>query len=400
MSRAAATAIIVAVMLVSLAFASPAAACLWDTDTLLEERRGMPEIAAILAGKWERHSTFFYEQRIAASRKTLEADPKNLAAMDDLAVALEKTGHINEAIDVMRRKLEIDPAGYTTHANLGTFYLHAGDFDAGITHIKRALEINPDAHFGRERYQLMVAEFIRDGKANPAVFESGSFVLPLIIGEQDSRKLVGDEAYYKMLTQHRENVYRGRGRDNPEVGKAIEGVVGMIRFGTGTSPDLFFALGDLLAAREDRHLAYRAYHRALELGHRDPELARKAMESMRGFHEDTSNFRDEVIAAERSDGAAWVAAYQKYEDDLLRAGRDTSDTAQFAAFYSKHGDPRAKPSAFAASIASLRANVRHNPLTLVPLGGGVLLVLVIVVTLWRRAGRRGARAALTPITTE
>src|SRR5687768_13197979 len=118
MSRAAVT--IVAVTLVSLALASPAAACLWDTDTLLDERRGMPEIAAILAGKWERHSPFFYEQRIAASRKALEADLKNLAAMDDLAVALEKTGRVDEAIDVMKRKLELDPAGYTTHANLGT----------------------------------------------------------------------------------------------------------------------------------------------------------------------------------------------------------------------------------------------------------------------------------------
>jgi tetratricopeptide (TPR) repeat protein len=231
--------------------ASPAAACLWDTDTLLDEQRGMPSVAAILAGKWERHSVFFYENRIAASRKLLETDPNNLAAMDDLAVALEKTGRVNEAIAVMKQKLAIDADGYTTHANLGTFYLHRGDpgdLDAGITHIQRALEINADAHFGRERYQLMVAQYIRDGKKNPAVFASGSFVAPIIIAEGDeTRKMIGDEKYYQLLADHRDLIYHGRGPGDPKIDKAIEGVVGMIRFGTGTSPDLFYALGDLLA---------------------------------------------------------------------------------------------------------------------------------------------------------
>ena len=371
---------------------SRAMACLWDVDTLLDEQRGMPTVASILAGKWERHSAFFYENRIAASRKTLESDPKNLAAMDDLAVALEKTGRVNDAIDVMKRKLELDPNGYTTHANLGTFYLHSGDFDAGITHIKRALEINPDAHFGRERFQLMVAEYIRDGKKNPAVFASGSFVTPLIVGEgNDTRKKVGDEEYYKNLADSREMIYAGRRRDNPEITKAIEGVVGMIRFGTGTSPDLFFALGDLLAARQDRHLAYRAYHRAAELGHRDPKQVRDAMERMRSFHEDTRNFSDDVIAAERKDGAAWLAAYQAYEDDLLRAGRDTANPAQFAAFYKKHGDPRDKPAIASLWLATTLGAIRRNRLITLLIAAGVLAVIVYLAQHWKR--RQPHRAA-------
>lgn len=38
---------------------APAAACIWDYDTLRDEQRGLPTVAAILAGKWERHSDFF-----------------------------------------------------------------------------------------------------------------------------------------------------------------------------------------------------------------------------------------------------------------------------------------------------------------------------------------------------
>jgi len=45
----------------------------------------------------------------------------------------------------------------------------------------------------------------------------------------------------------------------------FDGIVGMIRFGTGKSAELYLTLGDLLAIRGDKHLAYRAYQRALEL---------------------------------------------------------------------------------------------------------------------------------------
>ena len=395
MTRRPAVTVVVA-LVIAITLAAPASACLWDRDTLLDEQRGMPTVASILAGKWERHSSSFYEQRIAASRKTLDADPKNLAAMDDLAVALEKTGRVDEAIATMKRKLEVDPDGYTTHANLGTFYLHAGDFENGIAHIKRAMEINPDAHFGRERYQLMVAQYIRDGKKNPAVFESGSFVLPLLIGDPNERAVLNDDAkYFEMLKQQRENIYRGRG-ENPEVSKAIEGVVGMIRFGTGTSPDLFYALGDLLAARQDRHLAYRAYHRALELNHRNPEQVKHAMEQVKEFHEDPSGFRDDVIAAERNAGASWVTQFQAFEDDLVRQGRDPSDTNALAAFYAKHGDPR-KPPPSPGVAAATWSRLRHlwytNPLMLIPIGAAFVLILAIVRRFWRRANQRAAATA-------
>jgi tetratricopeptide (TPR) repeat protein len=397
MKRAAA--IIIVALVISLTLASPARACLWDTDTLLDEQRGMPTVASILAGKWERHSPFFYEQRIAAARKTLDSDPKNLAAMDDLSVALEKTGHVNDAIDVMKRKLEIDPAGYTTHANLGTFYLHSGDLDAGITHIKRALEINPSAHFGRERYQLMVAQYIRDGKKNPAVYASGSFVMPVIAGESEAAEIrtkIGDDEYFKFLATARTGMMDWGGRrDGPEVDKAIEGVVGMIRFGTGTSPDLFYALGDLLSARGDFHLAYRAYRRAIDLGLRDPEQIREAMDAARARHEDQSKFADDVIAAEQKDGSAWLAAYQAYEDDLLRTGRDVADTAQFAAFYKQHGDPRAKPSNRAVWIASAISTLRRNPMTNFLIVAGIALVIACIARFRRdRRKRRAATAAM------
>ena len=89
------------VILVIAFVATPALACLWDDDTLRDERRGMPGIAEVLAGRFEKHSDFFYTKRIEAMTAAIAADPKNLGAYDNLAVAHEKLGDQDAAIAVM-----------------------------------------------------------------------------------------------------------------------------------------------------------------------------------------------------------------------------------------------------------------------------------------------------------
>jgi hypothetical protein len=45
----------------------------------------------------------------------------------------------------------------------------------------------------------------------------------------------------------------------------------------------------------------------------------------------------EVIAAERAEAETWVKAYQQFEDDLIRAGKDPELEANLVAFYETHG---------------------------------------------------------------
>jgi tetratricopeptide (TPR) repeat protein len=315
---------------------------LWDNDTLRDERRGLPGIAEILSGRFERHSQLFYRDRAAKMKARLAADSSDLAAYDNLAVAHEKLGDQDAAIAVMLAKDKVKPGEYTTHANLGTFYLHKGDFENGVAHIRKALDINPDAHFGRERYQLQAAEYLQRAMTDPTVFDGGSFVTPIVLPHPTTQpgedQLTADqraEAYRARM----EVVWTGRSKHHDKaVDDAIEGVVGMIRFGTGTSPHLYHALGDLLAARGDKHLAYRAYHRALEYAHPRPELLKTAMEQVKEMVEHPTEMTDEVIAKERAGAERWVAAYQSYEDDLVRRGVYVEgDEAQYAAFYKANG---------------------------------------------------------------
>src|SRR5262245_22159446 len=101
--------------------------CLWDYDTLRQERARFPGAAEMIVGKFLRHSKEFYEWRISDRLEKLKADPKNLAHHDDLAVAYQKVGQHAKAVETILAKETIQPGLYETYSNLGTFYILNGD---------------------------------------------------------------------------------------------------------------------------------------------------------------------------------------------------------------------------------------------------------------------------------
>lgn len=330
----------ITVVVLALSIASPARACLWDSDTLRDERIGLPGIAEVLAGRYERHSAFFYEDRAKRAAATVERDPQNLAAWDDLAVAYDKLGQLDRAVETIERKAALKPGLYTTEANWGTFLVHRGDYEAGLAHLRRALEINPDAHFGRERYQVMAVEYLLAGKADPAVFDRGSFAWPILLASYGLTTTQPDVEDADSIV--RRAVRRVPGHKDEAIESAIEGVVGMLRFGPGTSPHLYAALGDLLIGRGDFHLAYRAFARARDAGHPSSKWIDERLEACRDSSEWKGDFDDAQIAGERAAGERWAAKYQAYEDDLIR--RDVAVTdATLLVFYKEHGPARQSP---------------------------------------------------------
>ena len=381
------------------ALATSAAACMWDYDTLRDEQRGLPTVAAILAGKWEKHSDFFYEQRVERMREHLADSPDDLDAIDNLAVALEKLCRIDEAIATLEPVVAEHPDRYTAHANLGTFYIHRyltqrdrSDLDRGIGHIERALEINPDAHFGREKYQLQVATFAREAIDDPSLLDGGSFVMPMLIG--GTLDIYSEEPPEEQAERRSETVesirigWRGD-MTLDAIDHAIEGIVGMNRFGTGTSPHLYYALGDLLAAKGDKHLAGWAYLRAIEFGHPRPEQVEEAFSQATELVSPPVTIKSlqADLDKAKAEAAEWVAAYQAYEDDLVRRGVDTTDETNYAAFYAEHGDARP------ALGFSLDDHLPRGPNRLIY--GAILVLAAIPVVLalllviaWRRRRRK------------
>ena len=81
-----------------------AAACLWDRDTPIDEARGLPEVVAVLTGRFQRNPPLFYEMRLERVRDHLQSHPEDLAAYDDAGVACDRLGRGDEAISWMEKK--------------------------------------------------------------------------------------------------------------------------------------------------------------------------------------------------------------------------------------------------------------------------------------------------------
>lgn len=234
---------------IALGLARPAAACIWDEDTIAMERARFPEVFELIIGRFPRHSEAYYQWRVEDRERRLEAGETDPGLVDDLAVAHDKLGHHDEAIRLMTAALEKDPKRYETLANLGTFYFHAGRLKEGLPFIEKALEVNPDAHFGRERYQLWLVEYVLSKQTD------GKTPLPLV-GKDEAP--IG---------------FWGFIENKPGVSAeaAVKGITGMMRFGNHRSPILLEALGDVLLFsggfmnRENAaHLAAMAYLLAAE----------------------------------------------------------------------------------------------------------------------------------------
>ncbi|MBN9690277.1 MAG: hypothetical protein J0M24_08560 [Verrucomicrobia bacterium] len=224
-------------------------ACLWDYDTLQMERRRFPGIHELITGRFVRHGREYYEWRVADRRRRLEAAPDDPALVDDLAVALDKLGRPLEGIEELKRIRKLHGDRYETIANLGTLLIHAGQHSEGARWIERALEINPEAHFGRERFQLLLVQYIQKSelKTEGVLSTESRFTRTQKVG------------FAQFVTGDR--------WDTNELNAALKGVMGIVHFGNAESPVVLEALGDLLLrtgeGRDDaRLLAARAYLKA------------------------------------------------------------------------------------------------------------------------------------------
>ena len=242
------------------------------------ETQVFPGVLEVMTGRFPRHSKEFYQWRATEVRAKLAADMANLALLDDLAVATHKLGRQQEAIDILTASLDIAPRRYETLSNLGTFTIYTGDLPMSRRWLQQALVINPDAHFGRERYQLWLVEQL--------MLKRDAAALPELTGGFDDASVKILQADYACFVQLRLNLQEGWKRDKPlreltagEQTKAVQGVLGMMRFADFDNPVLQAALGDLLALQttdtKAPELAALAYEHAL-MKTRDP-LERDAL---------------------------------------------------------------------------------------------------------------------------
>jgi tetratricopeptide (TPR) repeat protein len=372
------------IVCLSLVLSGPAVAvaCLWDVDTLRMERSRFPSVLELITGKFLRHSPEFYRWRIENRQQRLGTDPQNIALWDDLAVAYDKTGQHEKAIETAWKAEQLRPGRYESAANLGTFYIHAGKMDEGLKFIDQALAINPNAHFGRERYQRWLVEYVlqrqQDGVLELPMIETP---VPELYPHSATRRYIPKvRESFATFVQQKERLAQaeaenklgnstgsgsvvpadsagGVHRSQPVSSgadpfgtadinaSAIKGVLGMMRFGQHDSPILLEALGSLLSDGAEewdgKQMAARAYLRAAAVA--PNARAKEAYRQLAGtalVHQIVGNGGTRAItleeveadlAAELADAEAWYQELRQRELSWIAAGLDPE--ALFARLY-------------------------------------------------------------------
>jgi len=305
-------------------------------------------------------------------------------------------------------------SAYRTHANLGTHLIHAsfraalaGDaaararLEEGLEHIRKAIGIRPGAHFGREEWQVNAVEtllaqlddptprfdlvgndLMADPPDDPEMFDhrwhprsplhtwhrergaleawiAGSDIPP------DARQR-GLEPAASLRTRIRRVNFRDpriwdsetphpwppgkRYPDGVPFDEPTLAVLGMWMLGGGPNPQFALALGGIMEQVEQRHLAWAAYARALELGGESFPHAERCNGRMRAIEKslwhDNGPSRGSLQALfekELAEGKAWQAAYQDYEAERIAAGDDPEAPDFYAAFHRTHGSIASSP---------------------------------------------------------
>ena len=135
-------------------------ACIWDADTMENEKRKRPKMAEAIAGtSFPTTQPGILRERI----QKLEAAPRtdDPKWINDLAGAYLRLGDPNAIVKQLEQAVARFPTNYGVHANLGTAYHLLGNYAAAEKEIARDLELNPEAHFGLEKFFLPHSSFLR-----------------------------------------------------------------------------------------------------------------------------------------------------------------------------------------------------------------------------------------------
>lgn len=89
------------------------------------------------------HDLHRHKEAIASYQQAINASPNLPEAYNNLALALEETGEIGQAVDVLRTALKLSPKYFNGHLNMARLLRRIREYEAAISHCENALAIDP-----------------------------------------------------------------------------------------------------------------------------------------------------------------------------------------------------------------------------------------------------------------
>jgi hypothetical protein len=209
---------------------------------------------------------------------------------------------------------------------MGTFYIYTGELSQALWCIDKALQINPNAHFGREKYQKWIIEW-------------------LMVGKKDDELRMTDHLKfaptgYAAFVLSRQPITARKTMTEALRKEAVNGVLGMMRFADFDNSILQEALGDLLMTGEPEanatHYATMAYtHAAAKTT--DPASQQRLLEKAKVASSTILITNQEgppkILQKELEKGQKLAATIRKEEMEWIAANKDAS--AEFQKKYLK-----------------------------------------------------------------
>lgn len=212
-------------------------------------------------GKWA--------QAAAVYRTALESEPNDPAALNDLGVALAKSGDLNDAIDSYRKAAALSPRVAAVHDNLGVALQKKGDAPGAVREFRAAVEVEPSDAQAHENLGLALEN---QGDLGGAVREYRT-VLQLDGGSH--------EAQYNL------------GRALEKTGDT-DGAIAAFQRAVAQQPDnalTHYGLGTALEARGDFSAALDQYRQAQRLAPQNLEIATAYVKLKRTAEVERAGFR-------------------------------------------------------------------------------------------------------------
>lgn len=146
---------------------------------------------------------------------------------DDLAVAYNKIGEKEKAIELLIPLVKDNPQRFSSISNLGSIYLNIGDYENGLKYLRIANTLKAVDSYNREYAQEKVYSYLKSlNKTLPYSFP---------IQNINENKNFADFALTNIPLE----------KQNDEIIRLIFGVENMVRFGNHDSPVSMEVLGDL-----------------------------------------------------------------------------------------------------------------------------------------------------------
>lgn len=367
----------------------------------------------VLHERFYLHGPAWFEHRHAQVGRELATyddgtkpkDARYFALLDDFAIDFDRLGKPAEGIPVLRRKLDLQqPIGadgkrpspdarfYTTYANLGTLLAHqylkgalGKDPEAlaglreGLALVEQSVAVNPDAHFGRERWQVVTLRYLLHASEKPdflttcdltgvewgfpAIQPAGNFPRALLEHLRDDQDFHQRLAHGPRDHSDAELVKYLR-RSIPQVGTNNQtwiercgqdlqrpfpfdepalAMVGIWTLGSGANPHFSLALAHLMESHKQHQVAWNAYERTSEMATKfwpDPTIQQTLIAHCRDLQAllegriplPAEKLR-ELHRTELAYGRAEQAAYQAYEAERIAAGKDPSAPGFYDDFF-------------------------------------------------------------------